>query len=93
MKSLFKFVFWSVAIVLGFGLSSWLFSLLGELATAKNSVAVAASLLGYGVLLGIWGWVVVTAIKKGVKAFFEWDPDADKSESCCQNDCGCDRTR
>jgi hypothetical protein len=92
MKSLFKFVGWAVVVVMGFALTNWAFSQLGELITTKNTIAVAAGLVGLGMLLGVWGWVIFTAIKKFVHAFWKWDPAVQESKNCCQNDCGCDRS-
>lgn len=96
MKSLLKFVVYSVAIVLGLVVTNLLFSLFGDWISTKNSFAVALGFTGVGVMLGVWGWLLVTGVKKAVRAFFAYDPsdDAPKAKGdCCQNDCGCDRSR
>lgn len=90
MKTFLKFIGWAVAAVMGITFANFWFSWAAELITTKNSFAVAGGLMMIGVGLGALGWVGLTLIKKTACAFFKWDPS--KEESCCQNDCGCDRS-
>lgn len=91
MKSLLKFISWAVIGVMGITLGNFWFSWAGELVTTKNSFAVAGGLLMIGVGLGAALWALFTVIMRLVGAFLRWDPTANK-ESCCQNECGCDRS-
>ncbi len=96
MKTFLKFIGWTVALVMGVAVSNWLFGLVGELITTKNSFAAALGLFMGGVILGTWAWVGYTVVRKLVNRAFKWQDDTIKGwkkDDCCQNDCGCDRNR
>lgn len=90
MKRFCKFIGWMVAFVMGVAATNFWLSWAGELVSTKNSFAVAGGLLMIGVGLGTWVWVLVTATKKGMNAFWKWDPENEKSGKSCGNSCDCD---
>lgn len=98
MKRFLKFIGWAVVVVMGGTFANYWFSWAGELISTKNSFAVAAGLMMVGVGLGTGAWVAFTVIRAAGRAMFDWqDREISSfgrpSKSCCQNECGCDRSK